>query len=129
MNLPRNLLLGLIMHVTPPHTWWYSCMHSLCSSGSKSLCLSGFSHSMILCMWLLHILRFILTCMQIQLPLKRKLHGFLKLPNCRKLCRNHIYINSIEILNSNPNLLGFPCFFMSQEKFSFTENSTIASIL
>ena len=47
------------------------------------LCMSGFYHSMILLMGLLHILRFIhwnqefLICMQIQLPLKGQSHGFI----------------------------------------------------
>lgn len=69
--LPRNFILGLSMHVSPPLTWWYSYMHSLYLSGTKFLCMSGFSHSMILILWLLHILRFTLTCMQIHIPLKR----------------------------------------------------------
>ena len=50
--MPRNLLLGLLMHVAPPLTWWYSCMHSLCPSGSKFLYMNGFFHSMILILWL-----------------------------------------------------------------------------
>ena len=78
---------------------------------------------MILCMWLLHILRFILLnqefliCMQIQLPLKGQLHGFLTLPIGLKLFINHIYIKYIEILHMNPNLLGLSCYFLSQEIF------------
>ena len=117
------------MHVAPPLTWWYSCMHSLCPSGTKFLCMSGCSHSMILILWLLHIPRFTLTCMKIPLPLKLQLHGFLALPNSRKLRRNPIYFKSVEILNSNTNLLGLPYCFVSQENFSFTKDNIIASIL
>ena len=125
--LPKNFFLGLPMRVAPPITWWYSYMHSLFPSGMKFLCMSGCSHSMILILWLLHIPRFNLTCMKILILLKLQLHGFLTLPNSRKLCRNPIYIKSIEILNLNPNLLGLPCCFVSQEKFSFNKDNIIAS--
>ena len=130
-----NFFLGLILYVTPPQTWRYSCMHFLYPSGSKFMRLSVLYHSMILRMWPLHILRFILwnqeflICMQIKIPLKGQFNGFLTLPNGWKLCRNHIYLKSIDILHTNPNILGFSCCFLSKENFSFTESNIIASIL
>ena len=100
-------------------------MHSLCPSGTKFLCMSGFSHSMILILWLLHIPRFTLTCMQNFLPLKHQLHVFLARPNSRKLRKHSIYFKSVEIIFLNPNLLDLSCCLVPKENFSFTEDNFI----